>query len=57
MKSVLESRQVEIKTKQQQIGQGQERIQRLELQLKEQKVYIHFINNINIKKKFFFVSH
>lgn len=38
LKAVLESRQSEIKSKQQQIAQGQERIQRLELQLKEQKV-------------------
>lgn len=34
---ILESRQGEIKNKQQFIAQGQERIQRLELQLKEQK--------------------
>lgn len=34
---MLESRQSEIKTKHQLIVQGQERIQRLELQLKEQK--------------------
>src|SRR6185437_6397710 len=37
LKTVLEQRQIEIKQKQALISQGNERIQRLELQLKEQK--------------------